>query len=223
MEKITKRVPVWAILFGSLVLAIGCGTTETEIKPKDKVVIGPTAPSGPTTTTTQFGNQDMSQHELLQNTVNGEYAGIGKEFVDGNYIVGPSQMGQGLSAASRLWYVRIEFLTMDGAKVDPKSFNHPRYGLHNIRMTLESEAKPGQRYVAMGLVPILYSTGSILGGEELIGGSNFKILFKSKEGRRRNLPLITRPAGGGSVVRTFGVGSVTVEDRQTGMKHQIDF
>lgn len=215
MRTFTKLTMV-GLLVASLMLVMGCGSdNERVVSPNQDVVTGPNG------TVTTFVGQSGATHELVSSPQNGEFVGVGVER--------PETM-QDFSSVTDItfsnkihWYTRIEFLTQSGAKVDPNSFNKPAAQFHNVRITLESTVRPGLRLSASGTLWFAYKTGSIQGGQYLMGkdseGKNIIIHFSNRNGNPANFQLWDFfQTSGGSTSRTVGIATIVVEDGE-GRKH----
>ena len=194
MKTVTKIT--YGILVAGMALAVGCGDSQ-EAKKAQADSIAPTAQAAPgsdpaNTLMMVNGVDTIPYHELLTDVQTGEYAGVGVESIEA-----ASGNGGQIYPTEVRWYARVEFLTDDGeAKVDPKSFHHPYAERSWVRMILESDARPGFRYVAKGILSFKYETGSVRGGHLYLTGYDaqgaplFDILFENQYGMPIHLQLI---------------------------------
>jgi hypothetical protein len=117
------------------------------------------------------------EFDFIGSAEKGEYVGIGAEEPENSRDVIAFDTALKFPTAHR-WLTKLEFLTKNGQKVDPNSFlDRPRAQRERIRMTLESDERPGMRFVAEGMLFFRWPTGSILGGRDVLRGPNFEIHF----------------------------------------------
>ncbi len=117
------------------------------------------------------------EFDFIGSAEKGEYVGIGLEELESST---PSFETTLRFPTAYRWLTKLEFLTRKGQKVNSDSFlDRPRAQRERIRMTLESDERPGMRFVAEGTLFFRWPTGSILGGRDVLRGSNFEIHFPS--------------------------------------------
>lgn len=210
-----KTLGALTLLMTSMVLIIGCGSDNSTSKIEPTTDVVATEPQNNVTT---FSSENGVPSALLSQTVNGEYVGIGREYLDQNLLqpTFPSHIN---------WYTRVEFLKNDGSKVDPASFKHPRGGRHYIRLTLENDAQSGVVHSATAKLAVKYRTGSISGGQILTGyDAAGKVAFTISFANSMGMPIpfqlwdhhMTTEVDGGGMI---GIATILFEDASG--KHQI--
>lgn len=165
----------------------------------------------------QASNQSFGGDFNFRPTAVGEYIGIGTERVEQGAFGSPINP----SALDHQWFTLIEFLTPDGEKVNSSFRERPTAQWEKIRMTLESDI-PGKRVVVTGDLFFRYPTGSIMGGQILVGnhgGDRIEVRFPQGV----NLQLID-VADDRRIAN--GVIHLTIRDALTGAvkeQHKIDY
>lgn len=165
--------PIWVI--GLLMLMSACSGDESSGGGENTEPTVSSDVSQPDVLASQ--DNFRREFDFIGSAVKGEYVGIGSEEPENSRDVIAFQTDLRFPTAHR-WLTKLEFLTKDGQKVDPNSFlDRPRAQRERIRMTLESDERPGMRYVAEGSLFFRWPTGSILGGRDVLRGPNFEIHF----------------------------------------------
>ena len=223
------KQPIYTFISGIIFLGLlGCATETKEAPAKSSAPAPQAQPAQPAkpvnqVTTTMLGDM-ASAPDFVKNPQNGEFVHIGREYIDDTGFQNPNQVK---FPAYHRWYAKLEFLKQDGTKVDAASWNRP-YGEHHlIRITLESSAAPGKRYVVTESLYFLYRTGSIQGGQYMVGLDDkqkpiFEISLTNKLGMPSNFQLWDFiQTSGGNLQREFGVNTLVLTE--TNAKHVILF
>lgn len=160
-------------------------------------------------------------------TAVGEYIGIGTERAEQGFGTAagtiPGAFGSPInhSALDHQWFTLIEFLTPNGEKVNNSFREKPTAQWEKIRMTLESDI-PGKRVVVTGDLFFRFPTGSIMGGQVLIGNHGAdRIEIRFPQGVHLQLLDVSDDR---RIVN--GVIHLTIRDALTGAvkeQHKIDY